>query len=203
MKSGKRNSGKRKRSMKTSAWQQSTEFRLMARAAISRFNKTRPLLPKCGAQAKSTGEPCRQPAMENGRCYVHGGRTPRGAGWHLPVWPDKSAPNAMTKLNGKLIKRERYYQARERKLAAMTPAERSEHDRWQKAHKPGSPAKRAATREEKRQNKAAKLVLQGWKEKSAKSYSTAAATASASHASLRTGDEAPTIPDWPNQGVFG
>ncbi len=29
--------------------------------------------PRCGAKAKSTGEPCQGPAMANGRCRLHGG----------------------------------------------------------------------------------------------------------------------------------
>lgn len=33
---------------------------------------------KCGAKSKSTGKPCQREAMANGRCYVHGGATPKG-----------------------------------------------------------------------------------------------------------------------------
>lgn len=29
----------------------------------------------CGAYARSTGEPCKQFAMKNGRCYLHGGKS--------------------------------------------------------------------------------------------------------------------------------
>ena len=29
----------------------------------------------CGAQSKRTGKPCRQPAMKNGRCRLHGGKS--------------------------------------------------------------------------------------------------------------------------------
>lgn len=29
---------------------------------------------QCGAHARTTGEPCRQPAMKNGRCRLHGGK---------------------------------------------------------------------------------------------------------------------------------
>jgi len=29
----------------------------------------------CGANAKRTGKPCRQPAMSNGRCRLHGGKS--------------------------------------------------------------------------------------------------------------------------------
>lgn len=29
----------------------------------------------CGAHARSAGRPCRQLAMQNGRCYLHGGKS--------------------------------------------------------------------------------------------------------------------------------
>lgn len=29
--------------------------------------------PRCGARRKATGQPCRAPAMANGRCHKHGG----------------------------------------------------------------------------------------------------------------------------------
>jgi len=38
-------------------------------------------LPRCTAKAKSTRNRCRQPAMKNGKCYWHGGKSsgaPRG-----------------------------------------------------------------------------------------------------------------------------
>ena len=31
--------------------------------------------PRCGARAKSTRKPCRAPAMANGRCRLHGGKS--------------------------------------------------------------------------------------------------------------------------------
>src|SRR4051794_4073731 len=34
------------------------------------------LSPRCGARTKSSGEPCRSPAMKNGRCRMHGGKSP-------------------------------------------------------------------------------------------------------------------------------
>lgn len=40
--------------------------------------------PFCGAKAKSSGKPCRAPAMANGRCRVHGGATPSGV--NSPHW---------------------------------------------------------------------------------------------------------------------
>ena len=30
-------------------------------------------VPRCGAHSRRTGKPCRQPAMKNGRCRMHGG----------------------------------------------------------------------------------------------------------------------------------
>jgi len=38
-------------------------------AALEMANAT----PRCGARGKRSGEPCGAPAMENGRCWVHGG----------------------------------------------------------------------------------------------------------------------------------
>jgi hypothetical protein len=38
-----------------------------ARAALA-------LHPRCGAHCRTTGKPCRGPAMANGRCRMHGGR---------------------------------------------------------------------------------------------------------------------------------
>jgi hypothetical protein len=30
---------------------------------------------RCGARSKRTGQPCRGPAMANGRCHFHGGKS--------------------------------------------------------------------------------------------------------------------------------
>ena len=32
-------------------------------------------MPRCGAYARSSGRPCLQAAMANGRCYIHGGKS--------------------------------------------------------------------------------------------------------------------------------
>ena len=32
--------------------------------------------PRCGAKSKRTGLPCKAPAMKNGRCRMHGGKSP-------------------------------------------------------------------------------------------------------------------------------
>jgi len=42
-----------------------------------------PAKPRCGAHSRRTGRPCNAPAMPNGRCRMHGGkstgpRTPEG-----------------------------------------------------------------------------------------------------------------------------
>jgi hypothetical protein len=33
------------------------------------------LSPRCGAHARTTGQPCRNGAMKNGRCRMHGGKS--------------------------------------------------------------------------------------------------------------------------------
>jgi hypothetical protein len=50
---------------------------LLARLELARA------APRCGAHSKRTGRPCKAPAMPNGRCRMHGGkstgpRTPEG-----------------------------------------------------------------------------------------------------------------------------
>ena len=47
------------------------------------LNGANPDAPRCGAHARSTGEPCRAKALPNGRCRNHGGlstgpKTPEG-----------------------------------------------------------------------------------------------------------------------------
>lgn len=34
------------------------------------------LAPKCGAHCRTTGEPCKNAQMANGRCRMHGGKSP-------------------------------------------------------------------------------------------------------------------------------
>lgn len=144
---------------KLTTWQRSARFRQIGREAITRWNRIhRPKLPKCRATAKSTGEQCQQPAMKNGTCRFHGGRTGAGADWHLPRWPNRTAPDAEAKLQRKLKDLEKAAKKRERKIAAASPEERERHAAWQKSHKPGPAAQRAAARRERRQN--ADLVAQ-------------------------------------------
>jgi hypothetical protein len=41
-----------------------------ARAALA-------LHPRCGAHCRTTGQPCKNASMKNGRCRMHGGRAGR------------------------------------------------------------------------------------------------------------------------------
>jgi hypothetical protein len=134
-------------------WSQSTQFRAIGRMAITAWNAKRPELPKCGARAKSTGEPCGQLALENGRCAWHGGKTGRKDKWHRPQWPSKSSPKASEKMNRKLRDRERQARKKVKRLAAMTPEERQRYEEWHKAHKPGPAGPRASERARRKQNK--------------------------------------------------
>ena len=47
--------------------------------------------PRCGATCKRTGQPCRSPAMPNGRCRMHGG-TSTGARTQMGLERCRSAP---------------------------------------------------------------------------------------------------------------
>ncbi|WP_114944800.1 HGGxSTG domain-containing protein [Microvirga calopogonii] len=142
-----------RRNTHQAGWQRSTQFRTIARAAIKAWNAKRPNLPKCGATAKGTGEPCKQLAMENGRCAWHGGKSPRGKRYGLPQWPSKSSPNAVEKMSRKLRDRERQARERAKRLAAMTPKERQRYEEHRQTHKPGPPGPRAADRARRKQNK--------------------------------------------------
>ena len=51
--------------------------------------------PRCGAKCKRTGLPCRAVAMANGRCRMHGGRSP-GAPAGEEHWNYKHGQRAQT-----------------------------------------------------------------------------------------------------------
>tara|TARA_B100001123_G_C15224851_1_gene992747 strand:+ start:294 stop:743 length:450 start_codon:yes stop_codon:yes gene_type:complete len=62
----------------------------------------------CGAKAKRTGLPCRQPAMKNGRCRLHGGKTPAYAERHtMPA--DKRKWSTWEKDVRRRVRREENY----------------------------------------------------------------------------------------------
>lgn len=121
---GKLKKPRRNNYRKPSAWQKSLMFRFMASEAISAFNRKRPHLPKCGAHAKSTGEGCRNLAMGNGRCWLHGGRTPSGDQWGLrqfrPKPRSRQTASDWPKVEAKLRKQERDDKDRARRLSAMS-----------------------------------------------------------------------------------
>jgi hypothetical protein len=145
------------KSRKATAWSYSAEFRVIANAALRRFNAERHLHPLCGAMAKSTGEPCRQiPAKGRTRCKLHGGATPRGdgpAGWHTPGFTG-GLPTGKPRSDAYKAWRRREKRAR---VAAMTADERARYDEWQRTHKPGS----VAERERARRNREAHRWLDG------------------------------------------
>lgn len=144
---------KRKRPQKArTRWQSSAQWRAIGSAAIRAWNRKRSNLPKCNAVRKRDGEPCQQIAMANGKCFIHGGRTPRGNEWHRTQWPDGKSPDAEKKLQRKLAERERYAKNRAARLAAMSPEERQRHDAWHAARKPGNAAARKQARAERKQN---------------------------------------------------
>lgn len=140
---------KRSRTLRQQAWASSARFREIGIAALRAIARKRAKLPKCGATARTTGEPCRQPAMENGRCRYHGGATPRGDAWHRPLWPDRNSPRVNEKLARKLAQLERASRKRAERLRAMSPDERAAHDLWQRAHSVGSAAARKMKRKER------------------------------------------------------
>lgn len=109
---------------------------------------------RCGALAKGTGESCKQLAMENGRCRWHGGLTPKGREWHRV----QAAPSGREAQ--KLDTIERRVKARARRLRKMTPEELERHEAWQRSHKPGPAARRAADRKQRRDNLEARAYFE-------------------------------------------
>lgn len=99
---------------------------------------------RCGARRKADGRPCENFAMENGRCRLHGGLTPKGKDWHKVQWPRRGAP--MAKLEKKLREIERRQAKRRAQVAAMSPEERARYEAWQRTHKPGGVSNRHKAR---------------------------------------------------------
>lgn len=120
--------------------------------ALRRINAQRHLMPKCGAMSKTTGQQCRQLSMENGRCYYHGGRTPKGKDWHKPRWPKKSSPDAERKMVARLRDLERAEKQRQKRLSKMTAEQRAAFDKWHRDRPLGTPAQREAKRQARKQN---------------------------------------------------
>ncbi|MER9654401.1 hypothetical protein NKJ26_12910 [Mesorhizobium sp. M0152] len=98
--------------------------------------------------------------MENGKCFIHGGRTPRGEEWHRTQWPDGKSPDAERKLRKKLAERERAARKRSTRLAAMSPEELERHRAWHAARTPGSAAVRQRKRDERKQAAEIRAMLE-------------------------------------------
>lgn len=124
--------------------------------ALRRVQAQRHLIPKCRAKSRTTGEKCRQFSMENGLCYYHGGRTPKGKDWHKPQWPKKSSPDAERKMVARLRDLEKREKQRQKRLAKMTEEERAAFDKWHRDRPLGTPAQREAKRLASKQNKDAR-----------------------------------------------
>lgn len=139
-------------------------FIATGRANLRRIAANRHLIAQCGAIAKHSGQPCRQFAMANGRCYYHGGRTPKGKNWHRRQWPDKTAPDAIAKMENKLQMQERAWKARQKRLAKMTPEEQAAHGKWHRDRPLGTPEHRERKRLEREQNAGARARFARHKE---------------------------------------
>ncbi|QQM06120.1 hypothetical protein I8G32_04700 [Rhodopseudomonas palustris] len=142
-----------------SSWRQSAEFREIGRAAIRQWNARRDAIERCGANRKHGMGPCRQWPMANGRCYLHGGSTPRGDRWHTLQFPDCSTPEGEAKAGRKLRDHQRFAKQRAARIAEMTPDERAAHRKWHRARKPGSAGARKADGAQARQDAEARRLL--------------------------------------------
>ncbi|WLR98744.1 hypothetical protein [Shinella sumterensis] len=135
------------------SWQGSTQWRMISREAIRKWNAKRASLPKCGARRKRDGASCMQLAGENGRCYYHGLRTGKGAKYHVHILPNGDAPDFEAKLHRKLRQIERDKKAQAKRRAAMNPEQLAAHQRWHETHTPGPAAARANKRQDRQQAK--------------------------------------------------
>jgi hypothetical protein len=124
-------------------------WREIGRRAIIEFHRYgRAKYPKCSAMSKTTGERCRQLALENGKCHYHGGRTPKGDAWHKVQLPTKSG-GSIEKLDAKMRDAARRERRRAARVARMSDEERARYEAWQRAHKPGSVSDRDAARRDR------------------------------------------------------
>lgn len=143
----------RRRTPRQDQWAQGG-LKAVGRAALTRYNReVRPYRPRCDAIRKRDGERCENIASPNGKCRVHGGKTPRGDEWHKRQWPAGTAPDSEKKLHDKLKRIDRDRRRLERRLAKMTVEERKRYERWQCDHEPSSAGERANRRADRQQAK--------------------------------------------------
>ncbi|MBM7851486.1 hypothetical protein JOD31_001711 [Methylopila capsulata] len=97
--------------------------------------------------------------MENGKCRLHGGVTPRGQGWHRMTAPRPGASDADERYRRKDRDVARRAKKRRRALEAMTPEQRQAAEAWQRAHQPGDFQKRAAARQRRKDDADGRALL--------------------------------------------
>lgn len=141
-------------SEKQRAWSSSPEGKAAALRAMRKARAVQAAMPRCAAIAKSTGEPCKRMALENGRCEFHGGRTPKGQQWHRLQLP--GVGGSERKFDQKLATQARKQKARAAQIAAMSGEERDALDAWRRSHRPGG----AGERESRRQDLEARKLLE-------------------------------------------
>lgn len=128
-------------------WVNSAAGRLAAQRAAEKSLAVRREAPRCGARRKQDGEPCQGLALENGRCRLHGGLTPKGDEWHRVQAPKPGAPlHKADKKMREIARRRRRLQAR---IAAMTPEERARYQARSRAARPRAPSVRAQERQDR------------------------------------------------------
>ena len=62
--------------------------------------------PRCGARTRGGGGPCQSPAMPNGRCRMHGGKSPGAPKGNRNAWKHghySAEAIAMRKLVSRLL----------------------------------------------------------------------------------------------------
>ena len=133
---------RRGHSQRQRVWNSSAECAAAGRAGSQKSLEQRDAAPKCGARRKGDHLPCQNLALENGRCRLHGGLTPKGENWHRPRWPGAGA--SVAKTDKKLRELERRRKRREEQLAAMSPEERARSEARGRALRPRTKAQRLA-----------------------------------------------------------
>ncbi len=140
------------------AWRKSERWRRIASTQALANVRAWAKRPRCGATAKRSGCPCRQPALFNGRCRWHGGATPSGKNWHQPVFSDGTTPSGTSKLDRKLYDLAQTRKRREKALKAMTAEQRAAHAKWHEARDPRLSV-RLSRRQAKQQAIAARAIF--------------------------------------------
>lgn len=145
---------------KISAWSRGEKrndngltFQEIGRISLRLINSRRCHLTRCNAMAKSTGMQCKQPAMANGKCRFHGGKTPKADEWHVIQADVSGHKTSMARFDRKLERAEKARKARRLRLLRATEIEREQYEKWLWARPAGSVAKRAARRAETRMNR--------------------------------------------------